>query len=147
MSTLRAHIVRPTWLQLYNAVVMASTSSVPPELRGKIAGFMSAGVGLGGFLGPFALSIAFAWSISTSSPASETPLVNQHFAFNVGAILRALLLMLLWKDLTEKNLTEVVNDVPVLESLPSLELESIHEDHSMESSGTQALGDRRVDLV
>lgn len=133
-------------LQLYNAVVMASTTSVPPKLRGKIAGFMSAGVGLGGFLGPFALSIAFAWSISTSSPAGETPLVNQHFAFNVGALIRALLLMLLWKDLTEENLTDVVDDVPGLESFP-LELESIHEDRSTESPGNLALGDRRVNLV
>lgn len=133
--------------QLYNAAAMASTNPVPPRLRGKVAGLTSASLGLGGALGPFIFSIMFAWSISTTSSDNDIPLVDQHFAFNIGAAVRIVLLALLWKVLGEDTLTEVVGDAPSLVKLSSMELENIDEEEISESLGTLNVEGRRANLV
>lgn len=124
---------------------MASTNAVPPALRGKVAGLTSASMGIGGALGPSAFSIMFAWSISPVSSANETSLVNQHFAFNVGAVLRVLVLILLWRVLGEDALTQVTVEDPSIKELPSMELEKIREDDIPDYPGNSE--DRRANLV
>lgn len=121
---------------------MVSTNPVPPRLRGKVAGLTSASVGFGGFLGPPALSMIFAWSISTSSSANDTPLVNQHFAFNIAAIVRIVLLILLWNLLTEESLTKVVDETPRPTEIALTEIKV--DDHLPDDPGSRAIGDRRV---
>lgn len=126
---------------------MASTNPVPPHLRGKVAGLASSALGLGGAVGPFAFSVMFAWSISTTSSASETSLVNQHFAFDISGVVRVLLLLLLWNVLGNDALTEVVVDhSPSLKQLPSMELDSICGDDVPDPPET-SVADHRANLV
>lgn len=87
----------------------------------------------------------FAWSISTSSSANDTPLVNQHFAFNIAAIARILLLILLWNLLTEESLTKVVDETPRPTELALTEIKV--DDDLPDNPESRAIGDRRVTLV
>lgn len=74
---------------------------------------------IGGSIGPTLCSISFAWSISKTSSSTGVPLVNQTFVFNLLALIRLLVLVLVWNVLTVESLTEVVGDPAAPRALES----------------------------
>ncbi|CAN0484099.1 unnamed protein product, partial [Scytosiphon promiscuus] len=66
-----------TVAQVVLALTIASTTVVPPDLRGKLSGLYNTIESFGRFLGSAGFASIFAWSISTSSPEW----VNHTFVF------------------------------------------------------------------
>lgn len=101
-------------------------------------------------MGPGALAVLFAWSISETSTARDIPFANQHFVFILGAILRMVSLALVWKSLSEDSLTDVVEDPPTPQSgrAPPTELDTGHNrERNEQESSSFSIGDKRSDLL
>lgn len=92
----------------------------------------------------------FAWSISRTSTASDLLFVDHHFVFNLGALLRVVLMGLVWKSLTEDTLTDVVEDPRTPQSVraPPTEPETTGDDNGSEQGNLSlSIGDKRSDLL
>lgn len=111
---------------------------------------MTASQCVGGAVGPATFAILFAWSISTTSSASNIAFIDQRFVFSLGAILRVLTLALVWKILVTDTMTDVVVDPPTPGSGggPTIELEAIPQlDELEQENPTLTVGDKQSNLV
>lgn len=91
-------------------MMLASTSPVPPHLRGKLSGLFLMSQSLGRTIAPVAWATMYAWSVSTSPTGGATiALVDHRFVFNVSALLMTVIGVLSRRTLTAETMTTVAD--------------------------------------
>ncbi|CAM9211125.1 unnamed protein product, partial [Sphacelaria rigidula] len=88
-------------------MALASTSPVPPHVRGKLSGLFIMSQSLGRATGPMAWATMYAWSVSSSSAGvAVMPLVGYRLVFNISALLMGVVALLSHQTLTFNTMTK-----------------------------------------
>lgn len=96
-------------------MILASTSPVPPHVRGQLSGLYLMSQSLGRTIGPAAWATMYAWSVSTAPTGGALiPLVDYRFVFNISALLMGVVGVMVRRTLTTETMTIVVDGPPVV---------------------------------
>ena len=85
--------------QVILALVVASTSMVQANMRGKLGGLYYTMESVGRFIDPMGFTSVFAWSISPSA----FDWVDRHFAYLMAVIAMVVIAILAWGIITDEN--------------------------------------------